>query len=59
MLSMSGEIKDRNGGTSVSESTPNRSVYMIRKRNRPDDMPDGFEVLLCALPEEWIHLAAR
>lgn len=47
MLAVSGELKQRTGGSSVSGSTPNRSVYVIRKRNRPDELLSGFDAPLC------------
>ncbi|WP_158261371.1 MULTISPECIES: PSD1 and planctomycete cytochrome C domain-containing protein [Pirellulaceae] len=47
MLAVSGELKQRTGGSSVSGSTPDRSVYVIRKRNRPDEMLSGFDAPLC------------
>ena len=43
MLAASGELKQREGGASVSGSTPNRSVYVIKKRNKPDEMLSGFD----------------
>ncbi len=46
MLAASGELQHREGGPSVSGTTPNRSVYVIRKRNRPDDMLGGFDAPL-------------
>lgn len=47
MLAVSGELKHRDGGPSVSGSTPNRSVYVIKKRNKPDEMLSGFDAPLC------------
>ncbi|MBL6763733.1 MAG: PSD1 domain-containing protein [Verrucomicrobiae bacterium] len=46
MLTVSGELRDYNGGKSVSGTTPERSVYVIRKRNRPDEMLSGFDAPL-------------
>ncbi len=47
MLAVSGELKHREGGSSVSGSTPNRSIYVIKKRNKPDEMLSGFDAPLC------------
>ncbi|MEQ9406543.1 MAG: PSD1 and planctomycete cytochrome C domain-containing protein [Fuerstiella sp.] len=47
MLAVSGELKHRNGGRSVNGTAPNRSVYVIRKRNGPDTMLCGFDAPLC------------
>lgn len=47
MLAISGELKHRDGGSSVSGTTPNRSVYVIKKRNKPDEMLSGFDAPLC------------
>ncbi len=47
MLAVSGELKHRNGGRSVSGATPNRSVYVMKKRNSPDEMLSGFDAPLC------------
>ena len=46
MLAVSGELKHRDGGPSVAGTTPDRSVYVIRKRNKPDDMLGGFDAPL-------------
>lgn len=46
MLAVSGELKHRNGGPSVSGSVPNRSVYVIKKRNEPDPILCGFDAPL-------------
>tara|TARA_R110002072_G_scaffold13481_2_gene56918 strand:+ start:138051 stop:141269 length:3219 start_codon:yes stop_codon:yes gene_type:complete len=46
MLAVSGELKHRSGGPSVSGSAPYRSVYVIRKRNDPDEMLCGFDAPL-------------
>ncbi len=46
MLTASGELKHRDGGTSVSGTTPYRSVYVIKKRNKPDEMLGGFDAPL-------------
>ena len=46
MLAVSGELKQRNGGASVSGTTPYRSVYVIKKRNKPDEMLGGFDAPL-------------
>ncbi|NQV23523.1 MAG: DUF1553 domain-containing protein [Rhodopirellula sp.] len=48
MLAASGELKQRDGGgDSVGGSSPYRSVYVIRKRNKPDEMLGGFDAPLC------------
>ncbi len=46
MLAVSGELKQREGGASVSGTTPNRSVYVKKLRNRPDEMLGGFDAPL-------------
>lgn len=46
MLAVSGELKQRDGGASVSGTTPYRSVYVIKKRNKPDEMLSGFDAPL-------------
>lgn len=49
MLYLSGELKEKNGGPSVDGKTPNRSVYVKKRRNTPDqlmecfDAPSGFD----------------
>ncbi len=43
MLAVSGELKHRAGGASVSGSEPFRSVYVKKLRNRPDEMLHGFD----------------
>ena len=44
MLAVSGEMKHRDkGGPSVSGASPNRSVYLQKKRNSPDEMIGGFD----------------
>ncbi|TWT60453.1 DUF1549 domain-containing protein [Rubinisphaera italica] len=47
MLAISGELKFREGGSAVSGTTPYRSVYVKRMRNRPDEMLCGFDAPLC------------
>ncbi len=46
MLSVSGEMKPRDGGTSVSGTSPYRSIYVKKLRNRPDEMLGGFDAPL-------------
>ncbi|QDU63341.1 Planctomycete cytochrome C [Planctomycetes bacterium Pan216] len=46
MLAVSGELKHRDGGASVSGGNPYRSVFVIKKRNRPDEMLGGFDAPL-------------
>lgn len=46
MLAVSGELKSRNGGASVSGNDPYRSVYVKKLRNRPDEMLGGFDAPL-------------
>lgn len=49
LLYLSGELKEKNGGPSVDENSPNRSVYVKKRRNSPDplmecfDAPSGFD----------------
>ncbi len=43
MLAVSGELKQRDGGASVSGDSPHRSVYVKKLRNRPDAMLNGFD----------------
>ena len=49
MLYLSGELKEKNGGPSVDGKSPNRSVYVKKRRNYPDqlmecfDAPSGFD----------------
>lgn len=47
MLAISGELTHRDGGSSVSGTTPVRSVYVSRRRNKPDEMLSGFDAPLC------------
>jgi len=47
MLVASGELKQRDGGASVSGTTPYRSVFVTRKRNKQDEMLAGFDAPLC------------
>ncbi len=48
MLATSGEMKPREGGSSIDGNTPSRSVFMKKRRNSPDsflgqfDTPQGF-----------------
>ena len=48
MLQVSGELKTKNGGSSVDGNSPYRSVYVKKRRNSPDrilaafDTPAGF-----------------
>jgi len=46
MLAVSGELRHRSGGPSVNGSAPYRSVYVVRKRNNPDEMLCGFDAPL-------------
>lgn len=46
MLATSGELEHRDGGSSVSGDSPNRSVYMKKIRNSPDAMIAGFDAPL-------------
>lgn len=46
MLAVSGELKPRDGGTSVTGASPYRSVYVKKLRNRPDEMLGGFDAPL-------------
>lgn len=43
MLAVSGELKLREGGSSVDGSSPFRSVYVKRLRNKPDELLSGFD----------------
>jgi hypothetical protein len=49
MLSVSGELRDKNGGPSEDGKVPVRSVYVKKRRNTPDkvlqcfDAPSGFD----------------
>ncbi|WP_436714365.1 PSD1 and planctomycete cytochrome C domain-containing protein [Roseiconus lacunae] len=43
MLVISGELKHRDGGASVSGDSPNRSVFVKKLRNKPDEMLGGFD----------------
>ena len=48
MLSASGELKPKSGGSSVDGNSPHRSIYVKKRRNSPDpilaafDAPAGF-----------------
>ncbi|HRX82576.1 MAG TPA: DUF1553 domain-containing protein, partial [Pirellulaceae bacterium] len=46
MLAVSGELQPRDGGASVSGTSPHRSVYVKKLRNRPDEMLGGFDAPL-------------
>ncbi|TWT53071.1 Planctomycete cytochrome C [Rubripirellula amarantea] len=46
MLAVSGELKHRNGGASVAGTSPYRSVYVKKLRNKPDEMLCGFDAPL-------------
>lgn len=46
MLAVSGELKQRDGGASVTGTSPYRSVYVKKLRNRPDEMLGGFDAPL-------------
>ncbi|TWU12111.1 Planctomycete cytochrome C [Symmachiella macrocystis] len=46
MLAVSGELKQRVGGASVNGTSPYRSVYVKRMRNKPDEMLAGFDAPL-------------
>jgi hypothetical protein len=43
MLAISGELKVREGGSSVDGKQPYRSVYVKKLRNRPDELLGGFD----------------
>ena len=43
MLTISGELKHRESGSSVDGSSPYRSVYVKRLRNKPDELLSGFD----------------
>ena len=43
MLTVSGELKHREGGSSVDGASPYRSVYVKRLRNKPDELLGGFD----------------
>ena len=43
MLLVSGELKHRDGGSSVDGSAPNRSVFVKRRRNTVEPMMGGFD----------------
>ncbi|MCC9606161.1 PSD1 and planctomycete cytochrome C domain-containing protein [Blastopirellula sp. JC732] len=45
-LAISGELKQRDGGASVDGSSPYRSVFVKKMRNRPDEMLRGFDAPL-------------
>lgn len=46
MLAVSGELQQREGGASVSGTSPYRSIYVKKMRNRPDEMLSGFDAPL-------------
>ena len=46
MLAVSGELQARAGGPSVAGTSPYRSVYVKKIRNRPDEMLSGFDAPL-------------
>jgi len=46
MLAASGELKMRQGGPAVAGTSPYRSVYVKKMRNRPDEMLGGFDAPL-------------
>jgi hypothetical protein len=46
MLAVSGELQMRDGEESVSGTSPHRSVYVKKLRNRPDEMLGGFDAPL-------------
>ncbi|WP_158222857.1 PSD1 and planctomycete cytochrome C domain-containing protein [Rhodopirellula sp. MGV] len=46
MLAVSGELKQREGGASVAGSSPYRSVFVKKLRNKPDEMLGGFDAPL-------------
>ncbi|MCA8989538.1 MAG: DUF1553 domain-containing protein, partial [Planctomycetaceae bacterium] len=46
MLAVSGELSQREGGDSVSGTAPNRSIFVKKMRNRPDEMLSGFDAPL-------------
>ena len=46
MLAVSGELKHRDGGPSVGGSSPYRSIYVKKLRNKPDEMLGGFDAPL-------------
>ena len=43
MLAVSGELQQREGGASASGSSPVRSVYVKKMRNKPDEMLAAFD----------------
>ncbi len=43
MFAVSGELKHRDGGSSVSGTSPYRSIFVKKMRNRPDEMLSGFD----------------
>ena len=43
MLAVSGELKHREGGSSVDGTSSYRSVYVKRLRNKPDELLGGFD----------------
>lgn len=46
MLAASGELKMREGGAAVTGTSPYRSVYVKKMRNKPDEMLGGFDAPL-------------
>ncbi len=46
MLAVSGELRQRDGGASVNGTAPNRSIFVKKMRNRPDEMLGGFDAPL-------------
>ncbi|TWT38967.1 PSD1 and planctomycete cytochrome C domain-containing protein [Blastopirellula retiformator] len=45
-LAISGELQQRDGGSSVSGTSPYRSIFVKKMRNRPDEMLRGFDAPL-------------
>ncbi len=45
-LAASGELKHRLGGASVDGTSPNRSIYVKKRRNTPDKVLNGFDAPL-------------
>lgn len=45
-LAVSGELQQRDGGESVAGTSPYRSVFVKKMRNRPDEMLRGFDAPL-------------
>lgn len=46
MLAASGELRMREGGAAVTGTSPYRSVFVKKMRNKPDEMLSGFDAPL-------------